>query len=84
MQMVFGKDWYYYLFLAFGHISGEMVQIVEDQCTAKKMEAESLVDRAPPPGLLHRLSKRSQAKALGMPLPPVQSRGSITSVRCRS
>ena len=72
MQSTLGKDWYYRLFIAFGHISGEMVQCVEDVCWGKKAEAEIFADQAPPQGFLSRLSKRGHAKYLGEDLPPVE------------
>ena len=72
MHTVFGKDWYYRLFLAFGHISKEMIQCVERVCWLKKTEAECDADLASPQGKPSRLSKRGQAKLRGEALPPVE------------
>ena len=73
MHSVFGKDWFYRLFLAFGCVTQGMVNCVNDVARAKK-EAyyESEHAQAATQGNLDKLSARSRAMFLDEPVPEVR------------
>ena len=68
---VFGKDWFYRLFLAFGRITQEMIDIVNEVAEARRNAAEENA-LASSQGDLSRLSERSRARLFGLEVPPVR------------
>ena len=65
MHAVFGKDWYYRLFLAFGHIDMEMVNCVNEIAEQRRRAAAEYEDEvealAPTQGNLSRLGMTTRA-----------------------
>ena len=78
IDQAFGKDWFFDLFLCFGPIDDEMVEMVHKECTRRKQEQTgddgATLSRAPSQGCenLERLSKRNQSLKRGEELPKVQ------------
>jgi hypothetical protein len=65
---VFGKEWFFDLFVAFGHVDAEMVQYTNEECAARK---GAPLDLAPPQVDVSRLSNRGRAAVRDVDLPDV-------------
>ena len=78
---LFGKDWFYRIFLAFGTISQEIIDCVNTICASRAIEHfEGPVDLASSQVEFARLSERSKAGLLGQELPPVRGINHVRSV----
>ena len=70
---VFGKDWLYDLFVAFGYVDREMVQCLNEACVQRAEEKRESMDPATSRDTqFGRLSGRSRAALYGFAMPPVE------------
>ena len=80
MHAVFGKDWNYRLYPAFGHISPEMQQCIEQAARGRAELASGEDGLASTQVDESRFSRRSQARMRGDEPPPVEGVNHTRSV----